>query len=212
MASNSPKYITVPVYLSDYTRKHLMTSLKGTDESTTLSAGLKHVENYTVPLTLLQARSIEDARKKDRTSFKLELTRAQLERVVKIDKKTLALATVKPPVVLPDLDSMTLVELARLHEDVVAAMARKVMMPIPKEKPEMKKGPLIDVVDYPCDISYNESLYCNKCKKRTSNDATQLIEVENKVSVKAVCCECLHEKTRRVTVNKEIEEGRISFL
>lgn len=207
--SAAPMTIDTTCHLSDYTRKLMQENIKEEKKSVSLSVGLRHTDNYVIPMTLNQIEAIQDGTKKERTSVKILFTLEQLKKARRLQKNELAELRSAPKL---DLESMTIAELARLYEDVLSVMSKKVAQNAAaarNDRQETKRATLVEEFSYPCKISYNEDLYCQKCSKRTPNEDNELTDEK---TVNSTCSHCKGKKRRTVNVDKEVTDGRISFL
>ena len=186
-----------------------------------LSVSVKHADNFIIPMTKEQIDSVRSAKSKTRSYITLTFSLEQMKAGRKLDKSVVtAILPHKSdgrsiPSLQSELEAMSIVELARLYEIIVEVIAKKVAHSHKQAeniKSSVKRGPLIDTIDYPCDISYNEDLYCQKCRKRTENKISSMTEEGGKNYVHCMCSVCNSKKSRVVNTNKEIEDGRISFI
>ena len=210
MAANTTT--EVPCHLSDHAKRKLKQHLNDVAGGA-LPLGLRHDDNYIIPMNDQQRKKLEDAKASaGRVTVSIGFTQEQLQAARKLDRRVARTAT-KPP--SSKLDSLSMKELADLYEQVCAAMKRKAEEEAQKFKEatsSTKRGPLITPLDIPCDVSYNEPLYCVSCKKRTDNESAKLSEHGKRHRVTAHCSQCQKEKSREVNMEMEIEDGRISFL
>lgn len=210
MASDSS--IDIPCHLSDYSRKKLRENVDN-EEGYALSIGLRHDHNYIIPMNVKQRKRLDDARATaGRVTVSIQLTQEQLKSAKRIERGMVKVE--KSSTWSTKLDELSMKELAALYDEVCAAMKRKVEEErrLREKEETTKRGPLITPIDMPCDVSYNEDLYCSHCRKRTHNEETKLTECGKRHRVTTSCTECKKEKSREVTMDKEIEDGRISFL
>lgn len=184
-----------------------------------LSVSVKHADNFIIPMTKEQIDSVRSAKSKTRSYITLTFSLEQMKAGRKLDKSIATLPHKSDgrsiPSLQSELEAMSIVELARLYEIIVEVIAKKVAHSHKQAeniKSSVKRGPLIDTIDYPCDISYNEDLYCQKCRKRTENKTSSMIEEDGKNYVHSMCSVCNSKKRRLINTNKEIEDGRISFI
>lgn len=201
--------IDTTCYLSDYTRKLMQDSIKEEKASISLSVGLRHTDNFVIPMTLGQIEMVQEAAKKERVSVKIVFTLDQLKKGRKLQKNEIAEMRAVPKL---DLEAMTIAELAKLYEDVLKVMHAKISAnaaAAKNDRQETKRATLVEEFSYPCKISYNEDLFCQTCNKRTPNDESELVDER---TVHAECSTCKKTKHRKVNVDKEVTDGRISFL
>lgn len=209
MASNSTTEVLC--HLSDHAKRKLRQHLNDVVGGA-LPLGLRHDDNFIIAMNDQQRKKLEDAKASaGRVTVSIDFTQEQLRSARKLDRRVARSAN--PP--SSKLDSLSMKELAELYDQVCAAMKRKAEEEAEKLKAtthSVKRGPLITPIDIPCDVSYNEPLYCVSCKKRTCNESAKLSEHGKRHKVTAQCSQCHKEKSREVNMEMEIEDGRISFL
>ena len=191
-------------YLSDYARGLLKKALEAENEVVPLPLGLRHNDNYIISMTEAQIKVLTDAsRIVGRATVKITFSLNQLKGARRITRGELTPAAESVPLQVDkiDLDRLSFSELAMLYERVTATITKKM---------EADKASVSTSLQS-CKISYNEDIYCQTCKKKTKNGEGEIVEEKGKHRVYTDCA-CGARKDRLVTVNKEIQEGIISFL
>ena len=191
-------------HLTNHARDLLKKAIEAGDENVRLPLNLRHNDNYIISMTEAQIKTLTDASKivgKSLVHITFSLGQAKGARRIVRGELTPASESVPLQVDKIDLDRLSFSELAMLYERVTATITRKM---------EADKTSVSTSLQS-CKISYNEDIYCQVCKKKTKNGEGEIVEEKGKHRVYTDCA-CGARKDRLVTVNKEIQEGIISFL
>lgn len=138
----SSDLVCVPCHVSPHAYQILRRALQGQRDAT-LSIRVQELSNYVVPMTVTQLGEMEATRTKRQIYYKFNASYSQLLGVKKVGAEAFTAVSS----LSADINNLSLVELAKVYEDIRIAMRRKLDDPITVSESSSASGETVPLSD-----------------------------------------------------------------